>query len=241
VRRQAVTGPPRSSQRRTIRLLAGLLLPLLAFVVLVGSLANAAEALAIADAIPLLWVLAYGAWRRRIEPIGATAAGVFAVALLLTIASGGSPLPLELHRAVFPGLVGIACLISLAARRPLLSKFAQARPGATVETPSKPDTPGARRSLTTLTAIIGITLVADASAQVILALTVTTSTFGVVARIASYVIIATGLAVCALYLRRVRARLHDQPDSQPPPPEPKPPPDGRAVPARARKRVSSRR
>ena len=52
--------PPRSSPKRTIRLLA------------------------ITDAIPLVWVLAYGARRRRIEPIGVTAAGVFAVALPLT-------------------------------------------------------------------------------------------------------------------------------------------------------------
>jgi len=91
--------PPRSSPKRTIRLLA------------------------ITDAIPLVWVLAYGARRRRIEPIGVTAAGVFAVALPLTIASGGSSLLLELHRAVFPGLAGMACLISLALRpeRPALS------------------------------------------------------------------------------------------------------------------------
>jgi hypothetical protein len=218
MRRQAVTNSPRSSPKRAIRLLAGLLLPLLAFVVMVQSLGNATEALAITDAVPLLWVIAYGAWRRRIEPIGLTATGVFAVALLLTIASGGSSLPLELHRAVFPGLAGTACLISLAARRPLLSKLAQARTGATVETRPDLDSPGARRSLTTLTAVIGITLFADAAAQVILAFAVSTSTFGVVARVASYLIIATGLAACALYVRRVRARLQDRAESQPPPP-----------------------
>jgi hypothetical protein len=232
--------PARSLPKRTIRLLAGLLLPLIAFVVLVGSLATATEALAITDAIPLLWVLAYGARRRRIEPIGLTSAGVFAVALLLTIASGGSSLPLELHRAVFPGLAGMACLISLALRRPLLSKLAGARPGATAETRPEPDTPGARRSLTTLTAIIGLTLLADAAAQIILAFTISTATFGVVARIASWVIIATGLAACALYLRRLRAGLQDHAESQPPPPEPQPRPAIPALPVRARKRTSPR-
>ncbi len=191
-----------SSRARPIRLLAGLLLPLIAFAVLLQTLGNATEALAITDAIPLLWVLADGMWRRRIEPVGATAAAVFAIALLLTIALGGSSLPLELHLAVFPGAAGLACLISVAARRPLLSiastKLAQARPEATAAAQPSLDTPAAHRPLTTLTAIIGVTLVADAAAQIVLALTVSTSTFGVVARIASWVIVGTGLAVCVL-------------------------------------------
>jgi len=110
-----------SSRERPIRVLAGLLVPLIAFVVLRQTLGNATKALAITEAIPSLWVLAYAIWRRRIEPVGATAVAGFGIALLVTIASGGSALPLELHRAVFPGAVGLACLVSLVARRPLLS------------------------------------------------------------------------------------------------------------------------
>lgn len=214
-----------SSRARAIRLIAGLLLPLIAFVVLVRSLGNATEALAITDAIPMLWVIAFAIWRRRIEPIGAIAVAVSAIALLLTIALGGSSLPLELHRAVFPGAAGLACLISLAARWPLLSiastKLARARPEATAATRPKLDSPGAYRLLITLTAIIGVTLVADAAAQVALALTVSASTFGVVTRIASWVIVGTGLAVCVLYARWTLARLrHDRtpaPRSEPTP------------------------
>jgi hypothetical protein len=73
--------------------------------------------------------------------------------------------------------------------------------------------PGSQRALTTLTAIIGVTATADAAAQIVLALTVSTSTFAEVARVASYVIIGSGLGVCALYLRVVRARLRR--DAQP--------------------------
>jgi hypothetical protein len=211
-----------SSRKRAIGLLAGMLLPLLAFVLLVARLASPTEALAIAEAIPLLWVIAYGAWRRRIEPVGVTAAALFAIGLLVTIAFGGSPLPLELHRAVFPGAAGMACLISLAARRPLLSKFAQAGHDATAETRPEPDPAGVHRLVTTLTAIIGVMFVADAAAQIILALTVSATTFGVVARVASWVIIATGLAVCALDVHRIRARLQDRTESHPPPPAPHP-------------------
>ena len=194
-----------SSRALPLRLLTGLLVPLIAFVVILQTLGNATEALAIAEAIPMLWVLAYAIWRRRIEPVGATAVAGFGIALLVTIALGGSALPLELHRAVFPGAVGLACLISLAARRPLLSvassKLEHARPEPAPATRPRLDTPGSHQVLAVLTAIIGVTLLADAATQVALALTVSTSTFGVVARLASWVIVGAGLAVCVLYLR----------------------------------------
>lgn len=204
--------PKLTPDRRLIRLLAGLLVPLIAFVVLVQSLGNATAALAISDAIPLLWVVAYAVWRRRIEMVGATAVAVFAIALLLTIALGGSSLPLELHRAVFPGAVGLACVISVAARQPLPSiastKLARARPEATAATGPRLDTPRSHHALAMVTAIIGVTLTADAAAQIVLAFTVSTSTFGVVARVASWVIVGTGLVVCGLYLRRSLTRRH---------------------------------
>lgn len=201
--------PP--SRRPAPRLIAGLAVPVIAFFVILRLVGNATGALAITDAIPLLWVLGYGIWRRRVEPIGLIAVAVFALALVLTIVFGGSPLPLELRRSWFPGVVGLACLISLAARRPLLvivvAKVAAARSQETDEPGADLDSPGARRSLTVMTAIIGVTGTADAIAQIVLALTVSTSTFVVVARVASYAIIGSGLAVGALYVRRVRARL----------------------------------
>jgi hypothetical protein len=193
-----------------IRLFAGLTLPLLVFFALLAALGNATGALAITDGIPLVWLLAYGIWRRKIEPIGLIALAVFALALVLSIAFGGSALPLELRRAVFPGTVGLACLVSLAVHRPLLVIAAErARRARGHETDGRTnlDSPGARRSLATLTAIIGVTGVADAAAQVILALTLSTTHFVVVARIASYVIIGGGVSVGFLYVRHVRSRF----------------------------------
>jgi hypothetical protein len=80
-----------------------------------------------------------------------------------------------------------------------------------------------------VTALIGITLTADAVAQVALALTVSTSTFGVVAHIASWAIIGTGLAVGVVYVRRIRARLQHNRMSAPRP-EPAQPTDPAAIP-----------
>ena len=182
---------------------------------LLRAVGNATGALAITDAIPLLWLVAYGIWRHRVEPVALIAVAVFAIALVLTIALGGSSLPLELRRAVVPGAVGLACLISLAVRRPLLpilaTRLATRLPQvqAARAAASRPDlgTPVARRMLTTLTAIVGVTFVADAAAQIVLALSLSTTHFVVDARIASYAIIGSGLAACLLYVRLTRARL----------------------------------
>jgi hypothetical protein len=202
-----------SARRYPIRLFAGVLVPLI-FVVLLELLGNATKALAITEGIPLLWVIGYAIWRRAIEPVGATAVAGFGTALLLTIALGGSPLPLELHRALFPGAVGLACLISLAARRPLLeiakSRVAKARPQATAQARRQLKPSDEHHALTVLTAIIGVTMSADAAAQVTLALTVSTATFGVAAHIAAWVIIGAGLAVCGLFLRWTVRRERDR-------------------------------
>ncbi len=211
---------PPSPPARPFRLLAGLLVPVIAFVVLHQALGNATKALAITEAIPSLWVLAYAVSRRRIEPVGVIAFAGFGIALLVTIASGGSALPLELHRALFSGAVGLACLISLAARRPLLS-IAKAKLEAPPATRPKPDTPDGHHALAVLTAIIGVMFLTNAAAQIILAFTVSTSTFGVVAHVATWAIIGTGLAVCALYLRRMQTHLQHS-HTPLPPPEPEP-------------------
>lgn len=196
---------PQPPRRVSPRLLAGLVVPLIAFFVLLGALGNATGALAITDAIPLLWVVVHGVRQRRIEPVGAFALVVFSIALVLTVVLHGSSLPLELRRSVFPGTVGLACLISLAARRPLLyvaaTRVRDARPQGE-HSESRLDSPGARRSLATMTAIIGVTGTADAIAQIVLALTLSTAAFVVAARIASYVIIGAGLAVGVVYVRR---------------------------------------
>lgn len=70
--------------------------------------------------------------RRGSEPILLVPLAVFAIALILSITFGGSALPLELRRSVFPGALGLGCLISLAFHKPLLAiaatRFADARP-----------------------------------------------------------------------------------------------------------------
>ncbi len=192
-----------------VRLLVTVVLPLVAFFALQAALGNATGALAITDGIPLLWLVAVGIVHRRLDRLALVAAAVFGLALVLSIAFGGSSLPLELRRAVFPGAVGLACLISLALRQPLLLVLAKRlpRPGRPPGTDDGLDRPGSREALTVLTAIAGVTGVADAIAQVVLALSLSTGKFVVAARVASYAIVGTGVLVAAGYLRWKRHRL----------------------------------
>ena len=64
------TNPDLRSRRFQLRLIASLLLPLIGFVVLLRVLGSATGALAITDAVPLLWVLAIGLAQHRFEPLG---------------------------------------------------------------------------------------------------------------------------------------------------------------------------
>ena len=68
--------------------------------------------------------------------------------------------------------------------------------------------PLARRALAVLTVVAGLTFTTDAVAQVVLALSVSTTTFVVTARVASYAIFAGGATTGTLYVRHVRRRHH---------------------------------
>jgi hypothetical protein len=206
----AGSGAPAAERRpHPVGLLATVVLPLAAYFVLQKALGNATGALAITDGIPLIWLAGVGILHRRLDRLALVAAAVFGLALVLSIAFGGSALPLELRRSVFPGVVGLACLISLAVRQPLLLALAKRfpRPDPPPGTDDVLDRPGSRQALTVLTAIAGVFGIADAVAQVVLALTMSTEKFVVAARVASYVIIGGGLLVAATYMRWKRARL----------------------------------
>lgn len=183
-----------------------MVLTLIAFFALRSALGNATTALAITDAIPLAWLVGIGIWHRRFERVALIPFVLFTLALVATIAFGGSALPLELRRSVFPGAVGLACLGSLVIRRPLLFEAASRMPRPDGEE-NRLERPGARQMLTVLTAIAGVTGLADAIAQVVLALSLSTSQFVLAARVATYAIVGSGVLVAIGYVRFKRARL----------------------------------
>jgi hypothetical protein len=192
------------ARRPKLRLTAGVLVPVATYVILSRALHNDLAALAIAEAIPITWMIAIGLPRRRVHPLALVWVLVLAVAVLVSIASGGSVLPLKLRRAAITGSLGLAFVGSVLVRRPLLpvamDQLARAWPRTERLTRLLGGQAAPRRAIV-LTAIVGITLLADATAQVTLALTVSTAVFLAASRLARVAVFAIGLGACASYLR----------------------------------------
>ena len=196
-------GAPSPAVRRLTRV-AGIVLPVTAYVVLKATTHNTTDALAVTETIPVAWVLAGGLLRRRLNPIAVIAAVVLGSALVITAVTGGSALPLKLRRASVTGPLGIGCLLSVAIHRPLLPALVELV-ARSVPPRAAARVDGARRAIaanraSVLTAIVGITLLADAVAQVTLALTVSTTVFIATSRLARIILAAAGLAACGFYL-----------------------------------------
>ncbi len=197
--------PARFRRRARLWLLAGLLAPVIAYVVLDRVLHNGLLALAIVEVIPVLWWLGYGLAHGRLDPIALATAIVLLAALAVSLADGGSATPLKLRRGVVTGTLGIACLASVLGGRPLLPYVIRlveyAWPGsARVSRIVRPYAGG--RPAAVLTSIVGVTLLVDAVVQVTLALSVSTTVFLLASKLCRTGIFVSGLALCWWYASR---------------------------------------
>jgi hypothetical protein len=187
---------------RALWVFIGGVLPIVVYFGLREVLHSDGYALAVSALIPLTTVLARTG-TRRFGLIAAIATVVLVVALTVSIASGGSALPLKLRRAAITGPLGIACLGSVVIRRPLLPALLGLLPAGR---PALARIESWRAGLTgerayVLTTIVGLTLLTDAVAQVLLALVVSTSTFVAITGLVRLAIAAVGLVACAGYVR----------------------------------------
>lgn len=186
--------------------------PWIVYLLLRPHVRSDAEALAIGGAIPAAWVLVRLAVTRRVDWLAMVFVAVFAVAVAVSLLSGGSASPLKLRYSVVTGAAGLACVISVIIRRPLPLVLAHR---------SLHDTERARRiekafsdpvrrhRLTVVTCLAGIALLLDAAVRALLAVTLPTATFLVVSRVASWAVIGAGLAAVVLYLRIAASRPRD--------------------------------
>jgi len=200
----------RPPQLSPIRLLAGLVLPLVAYLILRALIGSSVGALAITDAVPSAWLLAVGIARRRIDPIAVISATTVMIALAAYALTGGEPLAIKLRRGAVTGTIGIAGLASVALGRPLLLLVAE---NVARLNPDRPDVaarlaqPGRRRVLTILTAIIAATFAIDGASQIALALTVPTASFIADSTAARIAVLGTGAVVTIRYLRNQKKQL----------------------------------
>ncbi len=202
--------PDRAGQLALVRtLLLSALAPWLVYVLLRPHVKSAAEALAIGGSIPAAWVLARLVVRHRMEWLAAASVVVFAVAVTVSLLSGGSALPIELRSSVITGTIGLACLISVAIGRPLPLALARMRASGDTDRARAIEQvftdPIRRHRLTVVTIMFGVTLLLDAAARAVLAVSLSTSTFLAVSGVTSWSIVGAGLALIVLYLRRRRS------------------------------------
>lgn len=200
--------PPRLSPPR---LIAGLVLPWLAYLVVRTLIGSSVAALAITDAVPATWLLVVGIARRRIEPIAVLSAATVFIALAAYAITGGDPTAIKLRRGAVTGAIGAAALISVALGRPFLLLVAQNAARNRPEVAAKLAQPRRRRMLRILTAIIGTTFTIDGVSQIALALTVPTDSFVADSTAARIAVLGSGAVITIQYLRDQRKRLDGPP------------------------------
>lgn len=192
-----------------LRLLAGLVLPLVAYLIIRALTGSSVGALAITDAVPSAWMLAVGIARRRVDPVAVLAATTVTIALAAYAITGGDPLAIKLRRGAVTGTIGIAGLVSVALGRPLLLLVAEnvAKLNPDPEIAARLAQPNRRRAVTILTAIIATTFAIDGAAQIALALTVPTANFVADSTAARIAVLGTGAVVTIQYLRNQQKQL----------------------------------
>jgi hypothetical protein len=162
-------------------------------------------ALALAGAIPVAYTLAVLVVRRRLNPVGVVGAVSFGIGVLVSWASGGSVLAIELQDPALFGVLGIAFLVSVAIGRPLhpviLRMLGRGNPRYT-DIASRAE----RKTSMVITTVLGLTLLAHAVAVAVLALTQSTSTFVALQHPVGLPIFAAGIGGLLLYRNRLQAR-----------------------------------
>ena len=200
----------RPPQLSPVRLLAGLVLPWVAYVIVRALTGSSVGALAITDAVPSAWLLAVAVARRRVDPIAVLSTTTVMIALAAYALTGGDPLAIKLRRGAVTGTIGIAGLASVALGRPLVllaaENFAKLRPDRP-ELAARLAHPERRRVVTILTAIIAATFAIDGASQIALALTVPTASFVADSTAARIAVLGTGAVLTIQYLRNQKKQL----------------------------------
>jgi hypothetical protein len=203
------TGRPGPSGLKALAGLASVALnlvgPLLAYKLIRPHTDSSAMALILSGTIPVAYTLVILAIQRRLSPLGMIGVVTYGLGVLVSWACGGNTLALELQDPAFFGLFGLACLGSVAIRRPLhqtiLRWMGRSNPHYT-DIANRAET---RTSMITTT-VIGLAFTSHAVAVAILALTQSTSTFIAWQQPVGLPFLGLGLGGLFLYATRQQTR-----------------------------------
>lgn len=202
--------PGRSVTGFAVSLVINAVVPVVAYLLIRPHLHSDTIALVIAAGIPVSYTAVILLWRRRLDPIGVVAIAGFAFGILLLVATGGNELAFKLREDIWTGPAGLACLISVAVRRPLLLLVLRLAARRNPDIGERLRAPGADRIVTVSTVVIGVILVIHALVLIILALTASTGTYLALSRPVSWAIVGGGLAGLVWWIRRQRRGGPDQ-------------------------------
>jgi hypothetical protein len=180
--------------------------PVLTYVLVRPHVHSDLTALVIGTAIPIVYTCVVLAWRRRVDPVGVVAIVCFVLGLLLVVATGGNEFVFKIREDIWTGVVGLACLVSIAVRRPLFLVVLRLVARRNAQVAERIQQPGMDRISTVTTAAVGAILLVHAIVIVALALTTSTTTYLAISRPIGLVILGGGLAVLVWWIARYRAR-----------------------------------
>jgi hypothetical protein len=191
--------------RAALTIVLNIVVPFVVYALVRPRVGSDALALAIGASIPVAVTAVGFVVRRRLDPVGVAAILSAAVAFIVLLLTGDNPLALKLQDALITGPLGLVGLVSVLVRRPLLEYVRRLTAARGQRAPSALRGAALQHAMSVLTALIGGTLLAHAVLMVVLALTMSTTTFLGVGRAAGWVLIAAGLLAVFVYRKRMGA------------------------------------
>jgi hypothetical protein len=187
----------------------GALVPLAVYFSARPHVSSDATGLIIAGAFPAGWVLLEWLRRRHLDPIGSLVLAGFVLGALASWALGGNAFVLKVRESFFGGLFGVACLLSLLARRPMMFHIGKALSAGDDEDRRAAydemwELPTAARTFATITACWGVGLICEAGVRIVLALALPTGLFLAVAPVLAAVVFGSLFAFTIVWTRRAR-------------------------------------
>ena len=202
--------PPKPSGRAALVGLASVAInfvaPLLAYHLIRRHTDSSAMAVALSGAIPVVYTLTILAVRRKLSALGVVSVALFGLGVLISWASGGNTLAMELQDPALFGLFGIACLVSIAVGHPLHQVILRAMGRSNPRYNQVADRAAASGTSMVSTAIIGLAFLSHAVAVAVLALTQTTTTFLALQNPVGLPFLGLGVAGLFIYGSRQQAR-----------------------------------
>jgi hypothetical protein len=194
------------------RVLFGAVAPLVGYSLIRPYVGSDAVGLAIVSVFPVLEVAYERRRHGRLDPIGLIVLVGLAASLVGALVFNGDATLLKLRESLITGGFGVACLVSLVARRPVMFYLGRAfETGGdsekVAEFNARWEIPGVAWRFRLVTAIWGVGLVAEAIARTALALSLPTSTFLAVAPVLGWVVIGGLLWLTTVYSRAARRKI----------------------------------